>query len=280
MNGQHIPEEDLALYAMRALAGAEETTVADHLHSCEECRRQLRWVSGTLALISMSVPQQSIPEGARERFLNRIASAPKPGTATVPRPAETAPSAASAPVQRVPEPRRRANWFPVLIPLAAAFALLILAGYLGRKNQRLTDQLKSDQGQIAQLAAQAAQAQQVLETLTSPEAQRATLSESRAAVTPSARASYLPQRGALIFVANNLKPIPSSKTYELWIIPADGRPPVPAGLFRPDARGDASLVLPKLPPTGPAKAFGVTVENAEGATSPTLPIVLSGAAGL
>ena len=84
----------------------------------------------------------------------------------------------------------------------------------------------------------------------------------------------------MVFVGNNLKPIPAGKTYELWVIPADGKAPIPAGLFRPDDHGSASVVLPKLPEGVPAKAFGVTIENAEGAATPTMPIVLSGAAGL
>jgi len=49
-------------------------------------------------------------------------------------------------------------------------------------------------------------------------------------------------------------------------------------LFRPDASGSASLVLPQLPSGVTAKAFGVTIENASGSATPTAPIVLSGAA--
>ena len=55
-----------------------------------------------------------------------------------------------------------------------------------------------------------------------------------------------------------------------------GKAPVPAGTFQPDQTGYASVVLPTLPPGIAAKAFGVTIENAGGATSPTLPIILAG----
>ncbi|MGA7857108.1 MAG: anti-sigma factor, partial [Terracidiphilus sp.] len=65
----------------------------------------------------------------------------------------------------------------------------------------------------------------------------------------------------------------------LWVIPANGNAPIPAGLFRPDAAGNASVVLPPLPKGVPAKAFGVTVEKAEGSATPTAPIILAGAAG-
>ena len=86
----------------------------------------------------------------------------------------------------------------------------------------------------------------------------------------------MPERGALIFVANHLEQVPASKTYELWIIPANGSAPIPAGTFRPDANGTASVILPPLPQGVPAKAFGVTIENEGGADKPTMPIVLSG----
>jgi anti-sigma-K factor RskA len=38
----------------------------------------------------------------------------------------------------------------------------------------------------------------------------------------------------------------------------------------------ASVLLPNLPKGVSAKAFGVTMENAGGSTTPTLPILLAG----
>jgi anti-sigma-K factor RskA len=87
---------------------------------------------------------------------------------------------------------------------------------------------------------------------------------------------YLRSRGALIFSASNLRPLPPDKTYELWVIPANGSAPIPAGTFEPDAKGMASVLLPHLPKGVQAKAFGVTMENAGGSTTPTLPILLAG----
>ena len=50
---------------------------------------------------------------------------------------------------------------------------------------------------------------------------------------------------------------------------------MPAGLFKPDANGNASVVLPELPKNVAAKGFGVTVEADGGSPAPTLPIVLA-----
>jgi anti-sigma-K factor RskA len=72
-------------------------------------------------------------------------------------------------------------------------------------------------------------------------------------------------------------PLQPYKTYELWLIPADGRDPIPAGTFKPDDHGNASLMLPELPRGVTAKAFGVTIEDDGGAQTPTMPIILAGA---
>jgi hypothetical protein len=289
VNAQHISEEDLVLYSMQSLSAGETASVALHLETCAECATRLSEIAGDLALLSLSVDQQAPPVGARDRFVARIATEPQTAAnansfaAGIP---ALAPEVSSGPAPRerpvsrpVQEIKPRRNWFPVLIPWAAAFALLVLTGYLGSKNQKLNELLNNDKGQIAQLFAQADRAQQVVDALTSPAAKQVALTEGKIAP-PSGHTSYLAARGALVFVGNNLKPIPANKTYELWIIPANGKAPVPAGLFRPDDKGSASVILPQLPVGIPAKAFGVTIENAEGATSPTLPIVLSGAAGL
>ena len=151
-----------------------------------------------------------------------------------------------------------------------AAAMAIAAVSLGVQNKALNDELNGESMLVKNLAGQASKAQQVLEVLTAPSAQRVTLTEGKAPPEPSARATYLPDRGALILLATNLKPLPEGKAYELWVIPASGKAPVPAGVFRPDSVGTATLVLPPLPAGIAAKAFGVTIEKASGADSPTI----------
>jgi hypothetical protein len=286
VNAQHISEEDLVLYSMQSLSAGETATVELHLEECAECGGHLAEIAGDLALLALSVDQQPVPAGVRDRFMSRVATEAQTTPTSIPavaRPVampKTEPATAPEPRRVIQEVKPRRNWFPILIPWAAAFAMLALAGYLGSRNQKLDDLLNGDKGQIAELSAKAAQAQEVMDTLTSPSAKQVVLTEGKGAPPPTGHTSYLADKGALVFVGNNLKPIPAGKTYELWIIPADGKAPIPAGLFRPDEKGSASLVLPKLPEGVPAKAFGVTIENAAGASTPTMPIVLSGAAGL
>jgi anti-sigma-K factor RskA len=171
-------------------------------------------------------------------------------------------------------PPRRSKW-ATFTPWAIAAALAIACSILGYRVSSLNDALDGESRLVSNLAAKASHAQQVLEVLNAPDAQRVTLTTSKTPPAPTAHTVYLADRGALVMEASHLQPVPAGKAYELWVIPADGAP-IPAGTFRPNAEGYASVVLPRIPSGVPAKAFGITVENASGSATPTLPIVLSG----
>jgi anti-sigma-K factor RskA len=267
---KHIPQEDLALYAMQAHSTEESAAVRSHLAECALCRAELTELSGDLALVALSVEQHPVPEGARARLLERIAATPA-------RTQQASPSLV-APIPVAPIPTGRpASRSAVWIPWVAVAALVILAISLGAKIMSLNEDLRNESGLVVKLAAAASHAQEVLEILTAPSAQRVILTPGKTPVVPTGRVVYLADRGGLIFQANNLEPLPGNKTYELWVIPANGKAPIPAGLFRPDTTGSASVVLPRLPENVPAKAFAVTIEKAEGSNTPTAPIILSGA---
>jgi anti-sigma-K factor RskA len=114
--------------------------------------------------------------------------------------------------------------------------------------------------------------------MTDSSAMRVTLMKTGGAPPPPmGRATYVASKGALIFLASNLEPLAPQKTYELWLIPAgEGQTPIPAGMFHPDAQGNASVIMPPLPKGVEAKMFGVTVEDEGGSATPTMPIVLAG----
>lgn len=265
---KHIPAEDLALYAMHALTPQESAQAQAHLADCAECRAQLAEVSGDLALLAVGVDQQPLPEGARQRFLDRIQADDAPASAS------SEPARQSSVISMRPQ-KKPARW-PVWGAWGAVAALFIVAAMLQMRIGTLSRQLDQQAALLERQSNENARAQAVLNLLTTPSAQHVVLSASKTRPAPTARALYLPSQGSLILEAGNLDPVPANKTYELWIIPTSGTP-VPAGLFRPDAAGNASVVLPSLPKGVQAKAFGVTVENAKGSSTPTLPIVLQGA---
>ncbi|MBT9330737.1 anti-sigma factor [Paracidobacterium acidisoli] len=271
MSAQHIPEDDLTLYAMQALAPDEMREVQTHLDQCAQCRDALASALGDMALLALSVEEQPLPAGARERFLSRIDEAPA-GIAVVEAPRHETPRS------EYPEEsfrRGRTGIFGWLGWVAAA-ACLAGAVFLYNGNTRLQRELSQTEYQNAQYQAGMQRAQDLMDLLTAPQASQVTLTETKQIPHPSGHAIYLPKKGALIFVASNLNPLPPNKTYELWLIPASGKAPVPAGLFRPDTSGAASIVLPPLPSGVAAKAFGVTIEDLQGSQTPTLPIIMSG----
>jgi anti-sigma factor RsiW len=263
----HIPEETLALYALQALSQEESAAVRAHLGECAECSAELARAEGDLALLAVSVDQHPLPTGARERFLSRIGAEPQ---------SDDIRTAAAPVIPIVREmPARRAKTWPAWLAVAA---MLLLSVGLGVKVFTLRDQLNQTSLQLAEQTVESRHAHEVLDLLTAPRAQHVLLTAGSTLPVPSARAVYLSSRGALVMEASNLKPLPADKTYELWVIPASGAAPIPAGVFQPDTAGSASVVMPQIPWGVPAKAFGVTIEHWGGSPTPTAPILLAGLA--
>ena len=268
----HISQDDLALYAMQALSSEESAAVRLHLAECGECRELLAESKGDLALVAMSVEQQALPEGARGRFVERIQAGTSESQAT---------RTPVISISRDRKPFRPSTW----IPWAAVAAMLMVCAGMGIfiyfQNQQLDAAFAAYERQNREIAKQNVdliRARALLDLLNAPTAQRVTLTTGKTPPAPSARAVYMAARGSLILQASNMQPLPPNKTYELWVIPMQGAP-IPAGMFRPDASGNGSVVMPPMiPPGTTAKAFAITIENAEGSATPTMPIVLSGAA--
>jgi anti-sigma-K factor RskA len=168
----------------------------------------------------------------------------------------------------------RRSWWG-LLGWAATFAMLVFAASLWKDNAALRDSLSSASAQAAQSARELEEFRKVAAPIISPEAQRITLVSVKTPVQPQGKAFYLRNRSSLVFVASNMPALPPQKAYELWLIPAQGAP-IPAGVFKPDAHGSATVVNPPLPAGTEAKAFAITVENEAGASAPTMPIVMMG----
>ncbi|MGA7632675.1 MAG: anti-sigma factor [Terriglobales bacterium] len=248
-------EEDLALYALNALTGADRANIERHLSTCPACRRELEQLRADSALLALSTVGPKPPQRSRQRLLDAIAKEPRPPVAVPARP-------------------RRSLWG--VLGWAAAAAVSLLAASLWKENTALKRDVSSFRGLLDQQTAELERARSVVDSITNPAGQHFTLVALKAPPQPQGKVIYVPKRGTLIFLANNLPKLPSQKTYELWLIPEQGAP-IPAGLFKPDAHGSATVVNPPLPPDTIAKAFAMTVEDEAGAASPTMPIVMMSA---
>jgi anti-sigma-K factor RskA len=245
--------DDLALLALGALPGDERVALERHMEECSSCRRELERLRGDMALLALSASGPAAPLRSRERLLKAIAKEPR--------------------AQKTPA-QARSMW--AFLPWLATAALLLLAGFFWQQSDRLAQQVARLQDQSAQQQAQLERARAVVSTLTSTDAMRVTLVAAQTPPQPQGKAIYVKDRSSLIFLASNMPSLPPQKTYELWLIPTNGAP-IPAGVFKPDARGSATVIEPPLPAGVEAKAFAITVEPEQGSSTPTMPIVMMGA---
>lgn len=161
----------------------------------------------------------------------------------------------------------------------AAAGLAFMGNKLYHERESYQSRLSAQSSELERLKNNADGSSILLNTITASTARHVLLSPASSESTdpaPQGRIIYVAENGALIFLGNNLEPLQPSRTYELWLIPANDRDPIPAGTFHPDEKGNASVILPPLPRSTQAKAFGVTIEDEGGSQSPTLPIVLAG----
>ncbi len=283
----HIAPDDLYLFALQLLPDADMKDAATHLKECAVCRAQLGEIQGDLVTYALTAETHTPPSQARERLLRQVAEEKKvipvdpaeQQAEPVLYPRNSRMFQMDAPEER--EPRRLA---PAMawIGWGVAACLTVVAGMQVDQRKQAQQDLSVATAQLGQSAAQSEQANEVVQTLRDTGSMQVALHVPLNAgavpkLDPEAHATYVPQTGALVFVADHLDPLQPQKTYELWLLPAQaGEAPIPAGLFKPDSNGNASVVMPELPKGVTAKGFGVTVEADGGSKTPTAPIVLAG----
>jgi Anti-sigma-K factor rskA len=247
--------EDLALYAVNALMGENRAKLAAHLAGCTSCRLELEQLRADTALLALTAVGPRPPQRARQRFLDAIAREPRISVA-----------------RKTPARRQWSGW----LGWAATAAVLVFAFSLWRDNMALHDMLATADFRDAENARELAELRKIAMPIMDPAAERVTLVAAKTPPQPQGKAYYMKNRSGLVFMASNMPPLPSEKAYELWLIPMTGSP-IPAGMFKPDARGNATVVNPPLPAGVEAKAFAVTMEDEAGSPAPTSPVLMSGA---
>ena len=245
--------DDLALYALGSLEGSERQALQVHLAQCAACRRELQQLSSAMGLLGLATMGPAPPTTARARLLSALANE-----------------------ARVPTVRRRSPSWWLLAPMAAAIVLAAISIVLWRQNNALQQDLAHQLKQSGENQAEVERAREVLALLSAPDAIRVTLVATNAKPQPQGKAIYRSQTGSLVFLASNFAPLPPEKAYELWLLPTSGAAPIPVGVFKPDSRGSASVLMPSLPKDLQAKAFAITIEPETGSSTPTMPIILAG----
>jgi anti-sigma-K factor RskA len=251
--------DDLALYALDALAGSQKAALEQHVEICGACRRELESLRGDMALLALSASGPHPPQRSRDRLLAALAAE---------RPAA------------VPERTGAGSggWFGRLGWMAAA--LVFIAGAVLMKdakeqNAALQREIAGLQTKTAAQDAEGGRLRSEFAEFAGPGALPVTLVVANNRPQPQGKAIYVQSSGKLLFVASDLSALPDDKAYELWLLPSTGNP-LPAGVFRPDARGSGVVVNPPLNAGVSAKGFAITVEPKQGSAAPTTKPVMVG----
>ncbi len=246
--------EDLAFYALGTLEGDELVELEKHLKDCADCQHELEQLRGDAALLALSVSGPAPPQRARGRLMNALTGEPR--------------------ISLEQPTMRRISWWSQMGWVTAA-AAVVIAAILWRTDASLNSRMETLQKEFNEQHTELQRAQEVTATLTATDALRATIIPPRAKPQPQGRAIYVPSRSSLIFLANNMPALPARRAYELWLMPTKGSA-IPAGVFKPDAHGNVTVVNPRLPEGIETRVFAITVEPETGSPLPTSAPVMLG----
>ncbi len=264
----HIDDDELIQYALGTLTHGQLTQYTAHISLCNECRDKLAQIQVELASVATALPQSELPAGARARFMARV----ERDASSQSKAAQTRSKSGLYVAGRAAR-----SWItspvPMMVLSGALAAGLVAAIYDDLSN---IHKLRMMMPELVRYERQSTELADLRAFLEGSNTQQVSLHQRPTPKTPEGHAIYSPTNGKLVFTATNLPALPPGKTYELWLLPASGSAPLPAGLFKPNPQGSAAVVFPTLSAAVPAGGFGVTIEDEAGSSTPTQPIVLSG----
>jgi anti-sigma-K factor RskA len=249
--------EDLALYAMGALDVQACPELRAHLETCEECRRELEALRADVAMLALTATGPRPPQRARQRLMEALARSGEPAKSTV------------------MLGRLWPRWL-TFAPAALALVLAIFSTGLLLEVQRLKDRNAKLSRELEQATADRNHAQEIVAMMNDPNAQHTIMTPvaAKAPPQPQVKTIYVRDKGHLLLTASNLAKPPEKMAYELWMMPANGGPPMPCGTFKTDWRGHG-MMLHYMKTAGiDVKSFAVTMEPETGSESPTSPILM------
>jgi anti-sigma-K factor RskA len=268
-NGEHIRLEDLELLALGALPEDEAAPLQTHVSGCGECASKLAQARGTAAVLAFAVKPE-LPAGTIKAELMARIRAKHESEERFQWPSRIQ----EATDQAKAEPEAGRNWWTwVLVPAAVALALVSFG--LSWQNRKMAAELHKEREAAVSLIRDREQIEKLVGVLAAPD----TLTVKLAGTADTANASGLVKFNAktgIVLYAAQLPPLSADKSYQMWLVPANGAP-ISAGLLGPGGHAWGNMWTAEVPPNVQAKAFAVTIEPAGGMAQPTGPKVLLGA---
>lgn len=195
MNSSNEPHgkirENLPAFVLGGLEPEEVRVMEEHLRGCEQCRREIASYETVTHALDLSAPDAPLPEGARERLLERtraIGGSPQ---------AEDAGASRSS--------RRRPSRLPWALAAASLLLAVLLGGALWQQNRQLSNEVAAQQNTITSVVDLMERADLKVKDLPTP------MSEARVRVYEAREGDV----GMIVF--DRLPQPPAGKKYQLWV---------------------------------------------------------------
>jgi len=257
--------ELLPLLAIDALDVDERDVLEDHLTGCRPCRTEAATYAETAAMMALALPQVDPSPGLKHQLL---AAARQPYPIILDRGGANG-----------IKPRLGRRW-PIDIRdtftgLVAAVALVLAIGSLLWALD-LKSQLDAQSSQITTLTERAQNYQRVASVLQAADTQTRLLSGTNSAPEAIGRVYVDPDSGGGMLMVRGLPPLPTGRSYQLWVVGADGQRESAGVLTWTDRQGNGYTLIQCPEKLARWQSFGVTQEPAGGSNGPTGPRVLGG----
>ena len=258
---RHVQPEDFDLYALGALDGEEKQALEAHVRLCAECAREVENARQRVALLALAAPPAVPPARVKEALLSRIRA---DGTPEARRPGR----------ESAPARRPGFGWLTPAFGVATVF-FAALAAFLWMRDARDLRRVHDLEGQLALAQARSLQiaraAEETDKLLELPATKRVALMpmpgmEGHGGVLYNAKMG-------MVACAGWLPAPPKGRSYQLWLVPMEGKPMLLHVFGSEWTEPMAMHVTPGME----AKAFAVTEEPAAAMPGPTGPKVLVGA---
>lgn len=258
---RHVNPEDPDLYALGALDGEEKQEFEAHVRACDACAQAVEAARRRVALLALAAPAAAPPARVKDALMSKLRSERVLDT----RRGKT-------------EARERTSWIVWLSPMfgVAAVVFAALAAAIWMKDVRDNQRIHQLEGQLAlaQTRTQeiARAADETDKLLGMPETRRVALMPMPGMPAGRAGVLYNAKMG-MVACAGWLPAAPTGKSYQLWLVPMEGKP-MPLHVFGGEW---TEPMMMHVTPGMDVKAFAVTEEPAGGMPWPTGPKVLVGA---
>ena len=261
--------ELLAALSLDALDVDERDAVEDHLASCPGCASELRGYQETAAALALALPQVEPPTRLKGRVLAAAAS---------------------------DRAARRPTWWRRLaarraspLGLVAALALVVAVGaalWAASLQSQLAEQhalAASLESQLAEQRALAASNEEraqrydrIVAVLQADQMYVRPLEGTNAAPGAFGRVYLDPASGAGMMMVRKLPPLSEGRSYQLWLVRADGQRASCGLLRRTDTAGNGYTLIQAPVPLADWQGIGLTEEPATGSPGPTGARMLAG----